>query len=120
MAKYEEYLWSCAEKCRVPMFLIRGQLSNLITEETAIEFTQRIPNSTYVDVIDAAHMVFFSFFFLFQQRSNFKKNFFSRFQVIQMKFFVKQFSHFLKIYLQGSNQNYNFASPCLNFVNSHI
>ena len=43
--------------CPVPLLLIRGRSSDLVSEETAREFVQQVPGSEYVDVADARHMV---------------------------------------------------------------
>lgn len=40
-----------------PILLIRGQLSNLVTEELAADFLQLVPHAEYVDVENAHHMV---------------------------------------------------------------
>ena len=41
----------------LPMLLVRGQLSNLVTEELAADFLQLVPHAEYVDVENAHHMV---------------------------------------------------------------
>ncbi|WP_082962174.1 alpha/beta fold hydrolase [Mycobacterium sp. 852014-52144_SCH5372336] len=41
----------------VPMLLVRGQLSDLVTEERAREFLGRFPDVDFVDVGGAGHMV---------------------------------------------------------------
>ena len=41
----------------VPMLLVRGQMSDLVTEERADEFTARFPEIDFVDVGGAGHMV---------------------------------------------------------------
>lgn len=41
----------------VPMLLVRGQMSDLVTEERAEEFISRFPEIDYVDVAGAGHMV---------------------------------------------------------------
>lgn len=42
---------------RVPTLLVRGKLSDVVTEEGTKEFLDKIPGSKLVDVSDAAHMV---------------------------------------------------------------
>ena len=41
----------------VPMLLVRGQMSDLVTEERADEFLARFPEVEFVDVGGAGHMV---------------------------------------------------------------
>jgi pimeloyl-ACP methyl ester carboxylesterase len=41
----------------VPMLLVRGQMSDLVTEERAAEFIARFPEIDFVDVSGAGHMV---------------------------------------------------------------
>jgi peroxiredoxin len=41
----------------VPMLLVRGQMSDLVTQERADEFLQRFPAVEFVDVGGAGHMV---------------------------------------------------------------
>jgi pimeloyl-ACP methyl ester carboxylesterase len=41
----------------VPMLLVRGQMSDLVTEERAGEFLDRFPQIEFVDVAGAGHMV---------------------------------------------------------------
>ncbi|MEH6591781.1 MAG: alpha/beta hydrolase [Halioglobus sp.] len=41
----------------LPMMLVRGQLSNLVTPQLAEDFLQLAPHAHYVDVADAHHMV---------------------------------------------------------------
>ncbi len=40
-----------------PMLLVRGQMSDLVTQERADEFLQRFPQVEFVDVAGAGHMV---------------------------------------------------------------
>jgi pimeloyl-ACP methyl ester carboxylesterase len=42
---------------KVPMLLVRGQMSDLVTEERADEFISRFPEIEFVDVGGAGHMV---------------------------------------------------------------
>lgn len=42
---------------RQPILLIRGKMSDLVTEELAREFLELVPHASYVDVDNARHMV---------------------------------------------------------------
>ncbi len=44
-------------KSRLPTLLVRGGLSDVLSEEGAEEFLATCPHATYVNVTDAAHMV---------------------------------------------------------------
>jgi pimeloyl-ACP methyl ester carboxylesterase len=44
-------------RIRVPTLLVRGKLSDVVTDEGVQDFLARIPGSKLVDVSDAAHMV---------------------------------------------------------------
>ena len=44
-------------RAEVPMLLVRGQMSDLVTEERADEFIARFPEVDFVDVGGAGHMV---------------------------------------------------------------
>ena len=50
-------LENATRKIDLPMLLIRGRESNVVTEETARHFLQLRPDAAYVDVADARHMV---------------------------------------------------------------
>ena len=52
-----ESLMSAAEQAPVPILLVRGMLSDIVTPEVAEAFLARVPQAHYVDVKDAAHMV---------------------------------------------------------------
>ena len=41
----------------VPTLLVRGKLSDLVSEETARHFLEIVPHAEFVDVTDAGHMV---------------------------------------------------------------
>ena len=41
----------------VPMLLVRGHQSDIVTEEVAQEFLRLVPQAQYADVADARHMV---------------------------------------------------------------
>jgi pimeloyl-ACP methyl ester carboxylesterase len=51
--RYED----AARALTVPTMLIRGRLSDLVSEETAREFLELRPDARYVDVSEAGHMV---------------------------------------------------------------
>ena len=46
-----------AKRLTLPVMLIRGRMSDVVSEETAQEFLQLVPHAKYVDVRDAHHMV---------------------------------------------------------------
>ncbi len=46
-----------ARNLRVPTLLVRGRMSELVSEEHARSFLEMAPGAEYVDVKDAAHMV---------------------------------------------------------------
>jgi pimeloyl-ACP methyl ester carboxylesterase len=46
-----------ARMLRLPVLLVRGRMSDVVSEETAHEFLQLVPHAQYVDVQDAHHMV---------------------------------------------------------------
>lgn len=46
-----------ARRLRVPTLLVRGKLSDLVTEQEVAEFREMVPHAEYVDVANAAHMV---------------------------------------------------------------
>lgn len=48
---------AAARSLRVPTMLVRGRLSDLVSEETAREFLQLCPHAEFVDVSEAGHMV---------------------------------------------------------------
>lgn len=50
-------LEACAPRLTVPTLLVRGGLSDLLTEEGVRDFLRLVPHSEYVNVRDAAHMV---------------------------------------------------------------
>lgn len=50
-------LQACACRLQLPTLLIRGALSDLLSEEGAADFLATCPHSEYVDVAEAAHMV---------------------------------------------------------------
>ena len=50
-------LTEAASSIDLPLLLVRGQMSNLVTPEIAEDFLQTVPHAQYVDVRDARHMV---------------------------------------------------------------
>ena len=50
-------LLRAARNVQVPALLVRGQLSDMVSESAAAEFLRVVPNGRYVDVSDAGHMV---------------------------------------------------------------
>lgn len=46
-----------ARRLTIPTLLIRGRLSDLVTEAEVAEFLEMVPGAQYVDVADAAHMI---------------------------------------------------------------
>jgi pimeloyl-ACP methyl ester carboxylesterase len=57
LVKRQLRLEACARKLKLPTLLVRGGLSDVITEQGAREFRQLCPQCEYVNVADAAHMV---------------------------------------------------------------
>ncbi len=52
-----ERLLDAAHHADVPILLVRGGLSDVVREDIAEEFCDRVPHARYVDVADAGHMV---------------------------------------------------------------
>lgn len=50
-------LEAIARRLTLPVLLIRGKLSDLVTEAEVAEFRQMVPHAGYVDVAGAAHMI---------------------------------------------------------------
>ena len=48
---------AAAARLTLPTLLVRGKLSDLVSEETAQEFLELVPHAQFVDVSDAGHMV---------------------------------------------------------------
>jgi pimeloyl-ACP methyl ester carboxylesterase len=46
-----------AKELELPVLLIRGRLSDVVSEANAQEFLSAVPHAEYVDLKDAAHMV---------------------------------------------------------------
>jgi pimeloyl-ACP methyl ester carboxylesterase len=47
----------CADQITLPTLLVRGGLSNVLSEEGAQSFLAQCPHAEYVNVENAAHMV---------------------------------------------------------------
>jgi non-heme chloroperoxidase len=54
---WPERLTKAAESLALPTLLVRGRMSDVVTEETAREFLESVPHAEFVDVENAAHMV---------------------------------------------------------------
>jgi non-heme chloroperoxidase len=52
-----ERLRAAARRLRVPTLLVRGKLSDLLSEEGALDFLSLVPHARFADVSDAGHMV---------------------------------------------------------------
>ena len=46
-----------ARQLRLPTMLVRGRLSDLVTDTEVANFLEMTPHAEYVDVADAAHMI---------------------------------------------------------------
>lgn len=57
MDKRTERLIACAAQVKLPALLVRGGLSDVLSEEGAQHFLQLCPHSEYVNITGAAHMV---------------------------------------------------------------
>lgn len=53
----KQRLDAAAAALEIPTLLVRGRLSDVLSEEAAAEFRQLVPHCDYVDVADAAHMI---------------------------------------------------------------
>ncbi|MBL6953632.1 MAG: alpha/beta hydrolase [Alphaproteobacteria bacterium] len=54
---YRQRLHKCADTLTLPTLLVRGGLSDVLSEEGAQSFLAQCPHAEYVSVKDAAHMV---------------------------------------------------------------
>ncbi|WP_144637814.1 alpha/beta fold hydrolase [Bordetella genomosp. 13] len=57
LARRQARLEACARALAVPVLLVRGSLSDVLTEDGVREFQQLVPTSEYVSVGSAGHMV---------------------------------------------------------------
>jgi pimeloyl-ACP methyl ester carboxylesterase len=53
----KERLTRATEQLDIPTLLVRGRLSDVLSEESARDFLALAPHAEYVDVADAAHMI---------------------------------------------------------------
>ena len=53
----QERLTEAAKDLTIPTLLVRGRMSDVVTEEEARHFLEVAPHAEYVDVLDASHMV---------------------------------------------------------------
>jgi pimeloyl-ACP methyl ester carboxylesterase len=56
-SNYPDRLLDAARAISVPTMLVRGRMSDVVSEQSAREFLDLVPHAEYVDVADAAHMV---------------------------------------------------------------
>lgn len=54
---YRDRLGECADQITLPTLLVRGGLSNVLSEEGAQSFLAQCPHAEYINVENAAHMV---------------------------------------------------------------
>ena len=47
----------CAVAIDVPILVVRGRMSDVVSEDKARAFVEQLPNAEFVDVAGAAHMV---------------------------------------------------------------
>ena len=57
LALRQERLEACARALKVPSLLVRGGMSDILTDEGVREFLALAPNSEYVNIASAGHMV---------------------------------------------------------------
>jgi peroxiredoxin len=50
-------LTAAVDVLRIPVLLVRGRSSDLLSEEGAQDFLRRVPHAEYADVAGAGHMV---------------------------------------------------------------
>ncbi len=55
--RHHDELEVIARRLTLPTLLVRGKLSDLVTEAEVEEFLRMVPHAEYVDVADAAHMI---------------------------------------------------------------
>jgi len=48
---------NAASKLTLPVLLIRGQQSEIVSSESASELLELVPHARYIDIADASHMV---------------------------------------------------------------
>lgn len=57
MAHIASTMYESTRRLTVPTLLVRGDQSDLVSEETAAEFLAAVPHASSVDVRGAGHMV---------------------------------------------------------------
>lgn len=55
--EYPERMNAAARSLAVPTLLVRGRMSEIVSEQGVREFLEMVPHAEYVDVEDASHMV---------------------------------------------------------------
>jgi pimeloyl-ACP methyl ester carboxylesterase len=55
--RHHDTLETMARRLTIPTMLVRGKLSDLVTDAEVAEFLEMVPHAQYVDVADAAHMI---------------------------------------------------------------
>ena len=55
--RHHDELEEMARRITIPTLLIRGKLSDLVTEDEVQAFREMVPHTEYVDVKGAAHMI---------------------------------------------------------------
>ena len=55
--RHHAELEAMARRLTIPTLLVRGKLSDLVTEDEVAAFREMVPHAEYVDVADAAHMI---------------------------------------------------------------
>lgn len=56
-ARRQERLEACAKRLTIPTLLVRGGMSDVLSEEGAQEFLKLVPHSEYISIASAGHMV---------------------------------------------------------------
>ena len=53
----EERFQACARRLTLPTLLVRGGMSDVLSEDGVREFQDLCPHAEYVNVVEAGHMV---------------------------------------------------------------
>lgn len=56
-SRQPDRLLTAARQLRVPTLLVRGRMSDVVSEAGAAEFVASVPHAEFIDVLDAGHMV---------------------------------------------------------------
>ena len=56
-AEFTDRMLGCSKRLSIPTLLVRGGLSDVLSEEACREFLSLVPHAEFVDVANAAHMV---------------------------------------------------------------